>query len=296
MRKLHYDKQDHIAIITMEGDNDLNIGMTGGELNQRLAEYAEDDELRCCIVTGAGSRAFSAGGDLRNTYGGGMGGGALSVWNSQPLNIVSGLEIWKPIIAAINGYAVGAGCMLALACDIRIASENASFSIPEIKLGFPSGMGAPQRLPRLIPFGAALEMLLTGDRIDAQQALQWGLVNRVVPQAELMDTALDLASRIAASHHERWDGTGYPCKLAGKDIPIEGRITAVADVFDALLSRRRYKDAWSYEDAVREIKAHAGTSFDPSVVTAFLASRAETKEIYARYHRAAKKIGVNRAA
>ena len=199
MRELHYDKQDHIAIITMEGDNDLNIGMTGGELNQRLAEYAEDDELRCCIVTGAGSRAFSAGGDLRNTDGGGMGGGALSVWNSQPLNIVSGLEIWKPIIAAINGYAVGAGCMLALACDIRIASENASFSIPEIKLGFPSGMGAPQRLPRLIPFGAALEMLLTGDRIDAQQALQWGLVNRVVPQAELMDTALDLASRIAAN-------------------------------------------------------------------------------------------------
>ena len=125
--------------------------------------------------------------------------GVRSVWDPSTLTLINGLDIRKPIIAAVNGFAIGAGCMLALACDIRIASENAEFGIPEIKLGFPSGMGAPQRLPRLIPFGAALEMLLTGDRIKADQALQWGLVNRVVPQEELLDAAFDLANRIAAN-------------------------------------------------------------------------------------------------
>ena len=107
---------------------------------------------------------------------------------------------------------------------------------------------------------------------------------------------LQMASTIAATHHERWDGSGYPYELAGEDIPIEGRIAAVADVFDALVSRRRYKDAWSYEESVREIEALAGKSFDPAVVEAFLVSLVEIKEIYTRYDNSAKKIGVNRAA
>jgi len=107
---------------------------------------------------------------------------------------------------------------------------------------------------------------------------------------------LQMASTIAATHHERWDGSGYPYELAGEDIPIEGRIAAVADVFDALVSRRRYKDAWSYEESVREIEALAGKSFDPAVVEAFLVSLVEIKEIYTRYDKSAKKIGVNRAA
>ncbi len=107
---------------------------------------------------------------------------------------------------------------------------------------------------------------------------------------------LQMASTIAATHHERWDGSGYPYELAGEDIPIEGRIAAVADVFDALVSRRRYKDAWSYEESVREIESLAGKSFDPAVVEAFLVSLVEIKEIYTRYDNSAKKIGVNRAA
>lgn len=107
---------------------------------------------------------------------------------------------------------------------------------------------------------------------------------------------LQMASTIAATHHERWDGSGYPYELAGEDIPIEGRIAAVADVFDALVSHRRYKDAWSYEESVREIEALAGKSFDPAVVEAFLVSLVEIKEIYTRYDNSAKKIGVNRAA
>ncbi len=199
MAQVRYEKQGHTVVLTMEGDTDLNIGLTGEEIQERLVEYAEDDELRCCIITGAGTRAFSAGGNLKAPRSDERGVGGASVWDPPPRSLITGWEIWKPIIAAVNGFAVGGGCMLALACDIRIASENAEFSIPEIKLGFPSGMGAPQRLPRLIPFGAAMEILLTGDRINAQQALQWGLVNRVVPQEALMDSALELAGRIAVN-------------------------------------------------------------------------------------------------
>lgn len=199
MERVHYEVRDHVVILTMEGENDLNLGMVSGGLHDRIAEYVQDDDLRCCIVTGAGTRAFSAGGNLKDASASGRVGGPNSVWDPSTLTLINGLDIRKPLIAAVNGFAVGAGCMLALACDIRIASENAEFGIPEIKLGIPSGMGAPQRLPRLMPFGAAMEMLLTGDRIKAAQALQWGLVNRVVPQEELLDAAMGIANRIAAN-------------------------------------------------------------------------------------------------
>ena len=199
MAEVHYEKRGRTVLITLEGDNDLNIGMISGGLHDRLAEYDADNDLWCCVVTGAGTRAFSAGGNLRNMESGAPIGGRGTIWDPQERNIVNGLRLAKPVIAAVNGFCIGAGCMFALACDIRIASDNAEFGIPEIKYGFPPGMGAPQRLPRTIPFGPAMEMLLTGDRISAQQALQWGLVNGVVPQASLMDAAMDLANRITVN-------------------------------------------------------------------------------------------------
>ena len=199
MAKVHYDKHGRVVVMTLEGDNDLNIGMVGPELYERLADYAADDDLWCGIVTGAGPRAFSAGGNLQRMSASGGPPGGSSVWDPPPANVLTGLAMWKPLIAAVNGYCLGAGCMFALACDIRIASENAEFSLPEIKYGFPPGLGAPQRLPRVIALGPAMEMLLTGDRVSAQQALQWALVNRVVPQAALMDAALETANRIAAN-------------------------------------------------------------------------------------------------
>ena len=198
MAQVHKQKQGRTLVLTLEGDTDLNIGMISDDLHQSLTEYDKDDELWCCIVTGAGTRAFSAGGNLtRMAESGQPPGGRTSVFaRPDEPNIIGGQKIWKPIIAAINGHCIGAGCMFALACDIRIASENAELGIPEIRYGFAPGLGAPQRLPRLISLGPALEMLLTGNRISAQQALQWGLVNRVVPQAQLMDAAMDLATRI----------------------------------------------------------------------------------------------------
>jgi len=201
---IHYDKRgDHIVVMTMEGDNDLNIGVVSNELHDRIDEYAADDDLWCAIITGAGIRAFSAGGDANQRarmLAGEIPQSRDEIWNvpARP-NIVTGLEMWKPIIAAVNGYCLGAGFALALACDIRVASENAEFSMPELKLGAPGGMGVTYRLPRLIGMGPAMEMLLTGDRISVEQARQWGLVNRVVPQAELMDAAVAMAERITAN-------------------------------------------------------------------------------------------------
>jgi enoyl-CoA hydratase/carnithine racemase len=172
-------------------------------LHEKIDEYAADDDLWCAIITGAGTRAFSAGGDMKRRAA--MNAGEVEAPPDEearfgrPNIINGGVEIWKPIIAAVNGYCLGGAFGLALACDIRICSENAEFSMPELKLGSPGSLGVPQRLPRLVPLGAAMEILLTADRINAQQALQWGLVNRVVPQSELMNAALELAKRIVAN-------------------------------------------------------------------------------------------------
>ena len=197
MPTIHRERQGHVAIFTMEGDNDLNLGVVEQELHQRLLEYRDDDELWCAIVTGAGTRAFCAGADLKAIASKGSFG--RNFWAPRVLDLLSGAEFWKPLIAAVNGHAIGAGLMLALGCDIRLAAENATFGVPEVKYGFPPGMGASQRLPRAIPLGPAMEILLTGDRISAQQALQWGLVNRVVPQERLMEEAMGLAERIVAN-------------------------------------------------------------------------------------------------
>ncbi len=197
MPTIHYERQGRIVLITLQGDTDLNLGCVGRELHERLLEYRDDDELWCAIVTGAGERAFSAGADLKATARrGGFGG---NFWAARTLDLLSGVEFWKPIVAAVNGYALGAGMMLALGCDVRLCSDNASFGLPEVKYGFPPGMGATQRLPRAMPLGPALEILLTGDRISAEQAYHWGLVNKVVPLAELPGEALRLAERIAAN-------------------------------------------------------------------------------------------------
>jgi E-phenylitaconyl-CoA hydratase len=117
----------------------------------------------------------------------------------KPLEFLNGGQLWKPLIAAVNGHALGAGMNLALACDMRIAVAHATFGLPEVKFGFPPGRGATQRLPRLMPPGPAMQMLLTGDRISADDAYRWGLVNALVSPEGLISAALDLAGRITAN-------------------------------------------------------------------------------------------------
>jgi E-phenylitaconyl-CoA hydratase len=193
--KVQYERRGRVALFTLEGDNDLNLGTIDEELYAGLIDYRDDPELWCAVVTGAGQKAFCAGADLKALAARGFG----SFWDARPLTLLTGVEFWKPLIAAINGYCLGNGLMFALACDIRIATDAASFSLPEVKYGFPPGQGATQRLPRVLPLGPALQMLLTGERISAEEALRWGLVNRLVAQDQLVPEAMQLAEKIAAN-------------------------------------------------------------------------------------------------
>ncbi|MBI2060755.1 MAG: enoyl-CoA hydratase/isomerase family protein [Nitrospirae bacterium] len=198
-----FERRDHAAVLTLnrpEAMNAMNVEMRV-ELNRRWAEFRDDPELWVAVVTGAGEKAFCAGADLKE-----LGGFYKSTtpaerrarWEVEPGigGITHNLDIWKPIIAAVNGHCLAGGIELALACDIRIASENATFGLTEVQWGIIPGAGGTQRLPRLIPFGRALEMLITAEKIDAAEAGRIGLVNRIVPQDELMPTALAMAERI----------------------------------------------------------------------------------------------------
>jgi len=192
---IKYEPQGRTVLITLAGEGDLNLGAVGPDLHARLVEYRDDPELWCAVITGAGERAFSAGANLK----GDRPGWNAGVWHARALDMLTGGEFFKPLVAAINGYCLGAGMMLALGCDVRIATESATFGLPELRYGFPPGMGSTWRLTRAIPLGPALEMILTGDRVTAAQAHNWGLINKVVPAAELLPEAMKLADRITAN-------------------------------------------------------------------------------------------------
>ena len=197
-----YEKKGHIAYITLnrpDAYNAINAEAWKG-LTQAWIDVRDDPEVRVAIVTGVGEKAFSSGADLMEI------GQYMMTPEDQrpPLNTLipditpmRGLEVWKPFIAAINGLAIGGGLELAMACDMRIAAENAKLGLKEVKQSLVPNMSGTQRLPRLVPLAVAMEMLLTGDSISAQEAYRIGLVNKVVPQAELMSAAEELANRIA---------------------------------------------------------------------------------------------------
>jgi len=169
---------------------------TSQELLQAFTAFKDDDDLWVAIVTGVGDQAFSAGADLvamAESFAGAAGGVPMNV----PFGgITRGFECWKPIIAAINGYCLAGGLEVALACDIRIAAEHASFGLPEPRRAIIPAAGGTQRLPRAVPLAFAMELLLTGDRFDAQTALRFGLVSRVVPGDQLMQAAEEVAARV----------------------------------------------------------------------------------------------------
>ncbi len=162
--------------------------------SEATIKFRDDNEAWVAIITGAGDKAFSAGFDLKELI---PGQDKLPSPGGGPPLIQRGLYIWKPFIAAINGVAMGGGLELALACDLRIAADTATLSVPEVKWNLIPGWGGTQRLPRMIPMAKAAEMLLTGDRIDANEAYRLGIVNKVVPPAELMAAAEALANKIA---------------------------------------------------------------------------------------------------
>ena len=192
-------REDGVAVLTIDRQEKLNAldRQVVEEIGQALLEL-EAERPRAIVVTGAGERAFIAGADIR----------AMSVMD--PIEAKQFSEIGHaamalldrspvPTIAAVNGFALGGGCEVALACDVRIAAENATFGFPEVGLGILPGMGGTQRLPRLVGPALAKELIFTGRRIGAEEAREIGLVNRVVGQGEALDAAMELAAEISAN-------------------------------------------------------------------------------------------------
>ncbi|MBI4288938.1 MAG: enoyl-CoA hydratase/isomerase family protein [Chloroflexi bacterium] len=192
-----YEKKGKVTWVTLNRPEAMNSidPETLQELSHAFVDFNEDHEAWVLILTGAGDKAFCAGADIRKLVPVLEQEWIPRPWR-MPVNITRGLEVRKPVIAAVNGIAFGGGCELALASDIRIASENASFGLPEVRLGLLAGWGGTTRLARHLPPAKAAELIFTGEPMPAKEAERWGLVNQVVPLPELKATAQKWADRI----------------------------------------------------------------------------------------------------
>lgn len=194
-RNIRVETSESIATLTIDRPtvkNALNLE-TVQELRQALERLASDREVLALIVTGAGESSFVSGADI-NDIRNRSGEDGLAAINSSLFADIDRFP--RPTIAAINGYALGGGCELALACDIRVAADTAKFGQPELGLGIIPGAGATQRLPRIVGMGWAKHLILTGDLIDARQALEIGLVTAIMPSSQLQVRARELAKRV----------------------------------------------------------------------------------------------------
>lgn len=226
---------ERVATLTINRPDKLNALNTAtiGELGEAIEEIRQRDDIAGAIITGAG-RAFVAGADIAELSGQSPMQAKQRALRGQ--HVFRRLETSpKPVVAAVNGFALGGGCELAMACHVRIASEAGKFGQPEVKLGICPGYGGTQRLPRLVGMGRALQLLMTGEMIDAAEAFRIGLVNRVVPAADLMAAADALLRQMLAN---------APLALAacveavvrGMEAPLEDGLTLEAHHFALLAS------------------------------------------------------------
>lgn len=196
-----FEVSDRIATVTLNRPEAMNAldPETIAALAEAWAEIRDNPEIWTAIVTGAGDRAFCAGADLKKTIPNRPDQGAWQAFQPSARNMIDdGVQVWKPIIAAVNGYCLAAGMTLLSACDIRIASERAQFGLPEVRWGILPTLGATQRLPRQLPWAVAMELLLLGERMTAQRAYECGLINRIVPHDRVMQEARAVAERLTA--------------------------------------------------------------------------------------------------
>jgi enoyl-CoA hydratase len=236
-RTITFERKDYVGTICVIAPvNDLEkYARLVDELSDVCSTITSDDEIRVVILTGAGDRPFSLGMGME------LSGGVLSVDRESSVGFLSVPELIAkldpPVIAAINGDAIGQGLELALACDIRIAAETSRFGLPHIKTGLIPRDGGTQRLPRLVGRGKALEMILTGEMIEAQEAYRIGLINKIVPPGELVTVAMDMAKEMASKGPIalRYAKEAI-CK--GMDVTLEQGLRLEADLYFLLHTTR----------------------------------------------------------
>lgn len=195
---IDFEVSHHIATVTINRPERLNAmdAEHYALLSDAWKRVRDDNEIRVAIITGAGDKSFTAGADIKTFVRREFEWSEL--WLTQKDQLLNrGLEVWKPVISAINGYCIGGGVTLMLGTDIRLAVETATFGLAEVKRGIIAGNGGTQRITRQLPYAIAMELLLTGDSIDARTAERWGLINRVVKRENLMQEARAIAERIA---------------------------------------------------------------------------------------------------
>lgn len=226
-RFITFEKRDHIAWVTINRPDVMNAlhVLANQELYEAWQDFDADPDMWVAILTGAGERAFSAGNDLKYTA-------ELAARGEQPTAPPHGgfggltnprFRLWKPVIAAVNGYALGGGFELALACDIIVAAEHAQFGLPEPRVGLVAGAGGMHRLPRQLPQKVAMGMLLTGKRLSAQDAYRMGLANEVAPLPELLPAAERWANEIMECAPLAVRGSKQAA-MTGLDLPLEAAL------------------------------------------------------------------------
>ncbi|MBN1689552.1 MAG: enoyl-CoA hydratase/isomerase family protein [Dehalococcoidia bacterium] len=233
-------KEDKTAVITLNRPEALNAfdPELSGAFSEALVNFMNDDSLWVGIITGAGN-AFSAGADIAALL------PAIKKNSDEQFkkapNIMRGLSIWKPLIAAVNGAALGGGLELVLACDLRIATENAMFGFPEVTLGLVPGWGGTQRITRAVPSAIAAELLFLGRPISAARALQTGLVNRVVPRSDLMTAAKSMAAGLCrcAPLAVR---VAKQAMVQGLDMPLEKGLDLEKSLNDYLVTTEDFNE------------------------------------------------------
>lgn len=198
---LNFEVLNHVAVVTLnrpQAANSIDAELRAA-LKDAWKRINDDDAIRVAVITGAGTKAFCAGADLKKTMPPKESFAELTFGRSESDHLLAGMEMDKPLVCAINGFAIGGGLEIALACDIRIAAESAQFGLAEVRIGSIPGAGGTQRLPRAIGISNAMLLLLTGDRIDAAEALRIGLISQVVETDQLLDKAIAIANRIAVN-------------------------------------------------------------------------------------------------
>lgn len=222
---LLFEKSDHgVAWLTLNRPHVLNAMNMAvrDEMWSAMAAVRDDPDIRAAVIRGAGDRAFSAGADISEF---GTAPSYVDARRARQERDVWGamLACTKPLVAAIHGFAFGAGCEMSLLCDIRIASEDATFALPEVTLGYIPSAGGTQTLPRAVPPGIARRMILTGQPIEAATALRYGLVQRIVPRARLDAEAAAVAARLAAQPEAALRGA-KEAMVRGADLPLEAAL------------------------------------------------------------------------